>query len=808
MTIEGRRLDAQSDPLQYELFQPFNNFRASTLIFPSTGCWEITGHAGDASLTFVTEVILKTELATQTPITTPNPVVNDTATAPVVQEGGYDWRQTKLYLNVPLPQSPAQANVYSLQEDKPATVDMALTIANQFGVQGPVFEVNGTTAGQTGYMVTDGRQRVYVQSDMAYDYYSDYSAYSFLSGDRNVTEGQAATTIESFMKSHGLNFPYKIEDPHLNPGMFYALPLSPDGLPVYHDYNMPARLEFTVLENGQVTRMSSYQTKYEPTGAYGIRTAEEAFQQVLDQSNGMQNGVLEIMRSIGTNEAGFWPRTYPDNQTITIFGQPAYYPAVQPGQPPYLGIGQYTVSGETGGLESIDPTTYIEATGQFTTGNGIRKFNVDSWKVTDAAETYLSGGLRQEGDRVLLSADDGSGDYVIENAPSGLPLDAASPVAVHGFLKDGQLHWDNIQFYPSGSGGGGGGGSGTGFYKLNLSGTPVPFNTPTPQPSTAPYEYTVMEGDTCGSIGQAFGVSIRSLVLENHLSENCVITIGQILKISGSSSTPSLVGQRIEGLRGILMVIIHKQADGGERMEYGLYPSPGGPFFYGMLQGEDLQKLQAYHNRPIDIWGTVTGVDQNGMPLVQLDRYEIPYPDLQFQNLTGTQKVAELEGQPVALFTAADGTTYVQLTSVGTPDITILGNEGDPVIMETLAIPGELFGGYPALRVFDGAMAVNPKDGQPVEFTGSADKFNIIDESVQPGMENYVPPELTIESVALVYYVPDPRNQRQSASTEPYLQPAWRFYGHYSDGSEVEFLVQALKQEFLLPELEPYTGPG
>ena len=105
--------------------------------------------------------------------------------------------------------------------------------------------------------------------------------------------------------------------------------------------------------------------------------------------------------------------------------------------------------------------------------------------------------------------------------------------------------------------------------------------------------------------------------------------------------------------------------------------------------------------------------------------------------------------------------------------------------------------------------AVNPVDGQPAQFTGSADKFNIVDENVQPGMENYVQPELTIESVELVYYVPDPQTSRQGSGPGPhYLQPAWRFYGHYSDGSEVEFLVQALKQEFLLPELEPYTGPG
>ena len=111
--------------------------------------------------------------------------------------------------------------------------------------------------------------------------------------------------------------------------------------------------------------------------------------------------------------------------------------------------------------------------------------------------------------------------------------------------------------------------------------------------------------------------------------------------------------------------------------------------------------------------------------------------------------------------------------------------------------------------MLNGVAAVNPKDGQPVEFTGSAEKIYIVDESVQPGTEDFMPPELTIESVELVYYAPEPRTRRGGAGSDTiYLQPAWRFYGHYSDGSQVEFLVQALKEEFLLPELEPYSGPG
>ena len=96
--------------LGYELSEPFNNFQGSMLIFPTTGCWEITGHAGNASLTFVTEVLFDAGAATPTPITTPNMVTIGTPTA-VIEQGGYDWRQTKLYLNAPLPELPAQANI-------------------------------------------------------------------------------------------------------------------------------------------------------------------------------------------------------------------------------------------------------------------------------------------------------------------------------------------------------------------------------------------------------------------------------------------------------------------------------------------------------------------------------------------------------------------------------------------------------------------------------------------------------------------------------------------------------------------------
>jgi hypothetical protein len=78
-----------------------------------------------------------------------------------------------------------------------------------------------------------------------------------------------------------------------------------------------------------------------------------------------------------------------------------------------------------------------------------------------------------------------------------------------------------------------------------------------------------------------------------------------------------------------------------------------------------------------------------------------------------------------------------------------------------------------------------------------------------PNTENYFPPSATIEKVELMYFVTNQRWQVDHLDDGPqYIQPAWRFYGHYSDGNEFEILVQALKQEFLLPELAPYILPG
>lgn len=59
LEISGRRLDAPAAPLRFTTAAGDGEvgFLASELIFPTVGCWEVTGRAADAELTFVVRVV-------------------------------------------------------------------------------------------------------------------------------------------------------------------------------------------------------------------------------------------------------------------------------------------------------------------------------------------------------------------------------------------------------------------------------------------------------------------------------------------------------------------------------------------------------------------------------------------------------------------------------------------------------------------------------------------------------------------------------------------------------------------------------
>ncbi len=688
---------------------------------------------------------------TVTPVTsplgaTPTPAENQNQASPTPNRAGYTWDGTTLYLQGTLPDSPAEANVYRLQPDQHATLEAAVALAGRFGIQGEAYRSAGELPGTTDYVVTDGKQWMFIRSDHYFTYYADYPHSQALPGTAvNATE--AAANIEAFLKSRGFNFKYKVDSTDMW-GKYYVTPLTPDGFAVHHEDLHPSGLSITLDDSGQVASVQANWVDFQAAGTYGIRTAQEAWEILLD--SGVQSGKLVSMYSpSGPSRA--WQRTYPLDQTQTIYSQVYSYPSAEPGKAPLILVGMYPATGNVAGLDQVPSNALVEATGQFVADGGITKFNLASWKATSLTEDGIVGTLEQVGGQVTLSAQEGN--FQLANVPADIPMPFENAFVI-GVRLGTAFDWTSID---NRAGNGGGGGGGGGFYKINMSGTPVPL--PTPVPTTLPPD-----------------------------------------------QQPT--GQKIEGQRGLLSVTIFKQSDGSQRLEYALVTWNGTVSYpYLILEG-DLQALQSDQNRPVDVWGSLDHFNQDGTPVVKVARYAVPFPGLQFQVLKGTQKTVQLQGQAATLFTTEAGETYVQQMPNGDIDQTEVGHEGDPVLIQALVIPGEFIAGYPAVLVFSAQMVINPKDGQPTELKITVDQPYVTNKPQTTGAPITNPPTATVEKVELVYFVSDPRYTTDPNAGYPYLQPAWRFYGHYSSGQEFEVLIQALQGKYLLPELAPSIPPG
>ncbi len=703
----------------------------------------------------------------------------------------YDWRGTPLTLQTNLPNGPAEAFVFTYRPETPATLESARALAAQLGLNGAVYAAGGETPDASSFLIVDGNQWLSVRSDQYFQYYPDYPRFTAaINGGTPPTN--AERLIEEFMTSHGFDFDYRLAPSEMYGGLLTA-PLTPDGNIICYESFQCAGLRFTLDEEG-ILSVDGILPTYAPLGQYGIISAEEAFQQILEANGGA--GMLEGMHS-PSGPIQTWLRPRPLDETITLFGWMTSIPSAEGGAP-LITLDGYTVTGNLADIPAAFGNIFVEATGQFHETDGLRMFELESWKVYDGYEDGLLGTISLQNGQIILNTIDDEILVLPDASNLPLPLDNAFVIGVR---FGGTFEWKSIDLRNV-QGGGGGGGGGLGFYKLNLTGTPVPFPTPALQQmdgGDSSTTYTVQAGDTLTKIADQFGVTVEALAQANGISDPSTIYIGQTLVIPGDSAP-----LRIEGQRGMMSVTIYKQADGSQRVEYG-FVTNANPYPYLPLEGDNLEALQAYQGRPVDVWGTVE-TNEEGQPVLKVERYEIPFPDLQFQILRGKQASITLEGQPATLFTTDDGKTYVQFNPGGGVDGSTIGNPNDEVLIEGLIVPDETFGGYPAVRIYAGSLAFDPQNGQPLTLDITADQIYTVDLAIEG---EFTPTTAAIERVELVYYMPNPRYKTGELSPdEKYLQPAWLFTGHYSDGTAFFILVQALKQEFLLPEPAPYTLPG
>jgi hypothetical protein len=168
LTVEGHRLDADAAPLRADIPDGYGDtgFQVLGLIFPTTGCWEVTGRVGESSLTFVTEVVFGEATPTPMPDTSSQEI-----STPDPNRPGFDFRGAKLVLDTTLPDSPVQANIYRLLASQPATVAYTQTLAGQFGIEGDIYHTtNGQIPDLPAFMVTYGQQQLVVYAENYYTY--------------------------------------------------------------------------------------------------------------------------------------------------------------------------------------------------------------------------------------------------------------------------------------------------------------------------------------------------------------------------------------------------------------------------------------------------------------------------------------------------------------------------------------------------------------------------------------------------------------------------------------------------------------
>ncbi len=271
--------------------------------------------------------------------------------------------------------------------------------------------------------------------------------------------------------------------------------------------------------------------------------------------------------------------------------------------------------------------------------------------------------------------------------------------------------------------------------------------------------------------------------------------------------SPIQPGDVVEGVQGTLYIIRHIRTDGSEENLYTFWFA-GDETTEGWtatLEGEALAGTVELMNLPIKVWGTVAALDATGQAVITVERYEEAYPGTRIEAWLGTQQLVTLEGREVVILTAQDGNPYVLNDSIEWgADGGLMGLPGDTVLIEGYVLADKTFGGYPVIHMLSGS----PETGRTSldDYVIQANQPSINDDREYP---EYPDPALTaaghvtIENVELMYSASTLTDCYQLFLTNPdfspflYVQPIWRFSGHFEDGRLFEVQVQALPDEYL-----------
>jgi hypothetical protein len=650
------------------------------------------------------------------------------------------------------PEGAPQAALYQLdtaQENADSQVETIRDLAAKIGINGGLYQMQERYGGP-GYIFTDGKQRIEVTgyAPHYFSYYTDYTTYPLIVNQGNVLSAEEMIAkAEEFLTARGLlDFPYQVNLPNNDAysRMVNFLPRLND-LPESYTFESFTTLQVSFDQNGEVVMVSTNTQPWQSIGSYPLISAQKAWDKFITNE---LNGLGVEMQSGGSmpppdaSTFKLWQRDIPLDQPTSIIGTVPSSEAVDGGTP-LLIMDNIFLTGNLEGLTNLEDTVQLD--GRFIMDGDVRKFQVNSWKSADPMPT-LDGTLEQTDGQSWLVTTDGK-RLQTEDLPEDIQF--GERTSVYGIVSDDKLDWRTIN-QGEGFGGGGGGGGGAGLARLNLSGTPMP--TATPWPVSTPVDYAPM------------------------------------------------VGTRFEGEQGNVDIWNLQKDDGSTYFVYKLNKDTEEGFLNSFwqitLEGPATAGLEAYYRMPVKIWGTITGINPQGIATVQLERYEALYPDEKVQIWFGQETKAQVEGVDVLLFTTEDGTSYVRNESIeyGMAEPTVI-EEGLVFYIAGWSLPGQTFGGYPVLNVM--SMGAVPPDYDFDSIISDVLILPVMKES-DVNLSGEAPTGI-VTRVELVYLGEDQLLAEVEEGRTLYAQPFWRFSGYYSENSYFDIIVQALPDEYLQP---------
>ncbi|MBG0784947.1 MAG: hypothetical protein H0S79_07570 [Anaerolineaceae bacterium] len=701
------------------------------------------------------------------------------STAQAQGGGSGSFGSEELTLTAAFPESPSEAVVYEQVVEDVTSAEQAKAFASQLGIEGEVFLIPYEGGGFS-YVVTDGIQEVTIINSTTYFVYLADFGVGISSSAAPLPLSERVEIAETFLQEHGLlDFEYQMDETLSQDNrVVFTRILNDYPLLITDTYN--PFIEVRINSTGEIAFLIYRLNKVNAIGNYPLRTAQEAWNLVLENPNDQR-----VQYTIEPPEMSYrtvlpaWQRSYAIGQKIDLYSYLSLYKSAEANTEDWVTAGEFTLEGDLEGLieaynnppeltaeqlekisegiisekHAIGWNRFFHVWGQSRQDeNGARYLTVEGWEVSPMPDETLYGEFKSVNQQIVF-VDEDNQQWEIPALPDNTPMDTW--VTVRGVRDNTQVNlflWNMIQVEPvedpfSQGGGGGGGDSGGG--PMEFSPDPEATPEPTPEPLPMPYEV---------------GEQIDGLV--------GTLTMQRIVRSDGSKVTEAYLG--------------------------GYLPDDPERYQSYQLLDEDLSTLEGLNLLHLRVWGTFT-LTENGLAAIQLEKAEKAYKEEEVQAWLGHHQVIELDGQLVLQFTdSLTGQQYILSRSLDMPAeyLTDPFNGAQCIIEGVLS--QDTYAGLPMITDFSGSIALGVTDLSDYVIYST----QIYDQPEMPTtFTDQVTDGINIDSIQLVYFAYDLTQGGGglaiSESPVRFVQPVWWFSGTLSNGQIIEILVQAVTDAYL-----------